>query len=134
MAAYTGKNLIMKKLFIILLLLPFLSKAQTITTIDSIIQAKIDASQRITTFKVNQVSIIQTGKYTYSGDIIGLATLQTNDTNLAAQLVTANNTITALMARVAVLEAKPTDTTLSARITLLEAKIAAGLTVTGVAK
>ena len=124
----------MKKLFIILLLLPFFSKAQTIATIDSIIQVKIDASQRITTFKAGQVSVIQTGKYTYSGDIIGLAALQNNDTNLSAQLVTANNTIAALTARVAVLEAKPIDTTLSARITAMEAKIAAGLTITGVAK
>ena len=124
----------MKKLLFILLLLPFLSKAQTITNIDSIIQAKIDASQRITTFKPGQVNVTQTGKYTYNADIIGLATLQSNDTNLVSQLVTANNIITALTARVAVLEAKPTDPTLAARITALEAKIAAGLTVTGVAK
>ena len=124
----------MKKLFIILLLLPFLGKAQTITTIDSIIQVKIDASQRITTFKAGQVNVTQTGKYTYNADIIGLATLQSNDTNLAAQLVTANTTIAALTARISVLEAKPIDTTLATRITAMEAKIAAGLTITGVAK
>ena len=124
----------MKKLLFILLLLPFLSKAQTITNIDSIIQAKIDASQRITTFKAGQVNVTQTGKYTYNADIIGLATLQSNDTSLVSQLVTANNTITALTARIVVLEFKTPDTTLAARITKMEAKIAAGLTVTGVAK
>ena len=124
----------MKKLFIILLLLPFIGKAQTITNIDSIIQVKIDASQRITTFKAGQVSITQTGKYTYNADIIGLATLQSTDMALSGQLATANNIIAALTARIAVLEAKPTDATLAARITAMEAKIAAGLTITGVAK
>ena len=124
----------MKKLLIILLFLPFIGKAQSLATIDSLIQIKIDASQRITTFKAGQVNVTQTGKYTYNADIIALATLQSNDTNLAAQLVTANNTIAALTARVAVLEAKPTDATLAARITAMEAKIAAGLTVNGVAK
>ena len=124
----------MKKLFIILLLLPFISKAQSLATIDSLIQIKIDASQRITTFKAGQVSVTQTGKYTYNADIIALATLQSNDMALSGQLATANTTIAALTARIAVLEAKPTDTTLAARITAMEAKIAAGLTITGVAK
>ena len=73
----------MKKLFIILLLLPFLSKAQSLATIDSLIQITIDASQRITTFKAGQVNSIQTGKYTYSADIIALATLQSTDMALS---------------------------------------------------
>ena len=124
----------MKKLFIILLLLPFLSKAQSLATIDSLIQIKIDASQRITTFKPGQVSVTSTGKYTYNADIIALATLQSTDMALSGQLATANNIIAALTVRIAVLEAKPTDATLAARITAMEAKIAAGLTITGVAK
>ena len=124
----------MKKLFIILLLLPFFGKAQSLATIDSLIQIKIDASQRITTFKTGQVNVTPTGKYTYNADIIALATLQSTDMALSGQLATANNIIAALTARIAVLEAKPTDTTLAARITAMEAKIAAGLTITGVAK
>lgn len=124
----------MKKLLIILLLLPFFGKAQTVTNIDSLIQVKIDASQRVTIFKPGQVNTIQTGKYTYSADIIALATLQTTDTNLATQLSTANNTIAALITRIVALEAKTTDATILTRLTAIEQKLATGFTVTGVAK
>ena len=121
----------MKKLLCILLLLPFLSQAQsTQTSIQKQIDSSIRANKDSTIFPVNQIKSIQslTNPRIWNASIVNYDYIF----NSATVSLKASNDVIALTAQANV--DRLTIVALSAKVDALIAKIAAGLIITGTAK
>ena len=102
----------------------------TQATIQKQIDSSINANRDVTIFRVNQVSAIQVpgNLHQWNATIVGFDIMSSS----SSTAIKASNDVVTLMTQINA--DKITIAALTVKIAALEAKIAAGLTVTGVAK